>query len=354
MEFAETIGQTKLIDLTAFIADFVDWASTHPGFTRHITPLGQVNSQVPLGRGIREDVSVFAKCEYLNPTGSIKDRIVRYIVDQAEKNGHLKPGDTLIESTSGNTGAAVARIAALKGYKAILVIPDRVSQEKQAVLRVLGAEVRMMPHQATIDSPDHYVTQGQQLTEVIPNSFYINQYHSQQNPDAHYYSTGPEIWEQMSGNIDVFVSVAGSGGTISGVGRYLKEQNPYIKIIAADPVGSIYYHYFTQGSLPQPEYIYPSRVEGAGEDHLTAAMDFAVIDEVIQFHDVEAFYTARWLAKHAGILAGGSSGANIWTAVQIAQQAEKPTRIITLLPDYGMKYLSKFYSDPWMQAQGLL
>jgi cystathionine beta-synthase len=320
MELAGTIGNTKLIDLT--------WLIAKPG------------------------VSVFAKCEYLNPTGSIKDRIAAYMVQQAEENGYCKPGDTLIESTSGNTGAAVAMVAAIKGYKSLLVIPDRVSQEKQAILRMLGATVQIMPHQATMDSPDHYINTARQLAQTIPNSFYINQYHSLHNAAAHYKTTGPEIWEQTQGDIDVFLSVAGSGGTISGVGRYLKEKKPDVKIIALDPIGSVYSSYFKKGILPSVEEIFPSLVEGAGEDHLTLSMDFSVIDDIMLFRDYDAFYMARWLARRTGILAGGSSGANIWAAIQIAQQANKPMRIVTLLPDSGMKYLSKFYSDRWMEAQG--
>jgi cystathionine beta-synthase len=320
MELAGAIGNTKLIDLT--------WLIAKPG------------------------VSVFAKCEYLNPTGSIKDRIAAYMVQKAEESGHCKPGDTLIESTSGNTGAAVAMIAAIKGYKALLVMPDRVSQEKQAMLHALGAAIQMMPHQATIDSPDHYINRARQLAQTTPNSFYINQYHSLHNAAAHYHSTGPEIWAQMQGDIDVFLSVAGSGGTISGVGRYLKEKKPDVKIIALDPIGSVYRRYFRQGILPRVEEIFPSLVEGAGEDHLTASMDCSVLDDVMSFCDDDAFGIARWLAQKTGILTGGSSGANIWGTIQIAQQATKPMRIVTLLPDSGMKYLSKFYSDQWMAAQG--
>lgn len=302
---------------------------------------------------LNADVSIWAKCEFLNPTGSIKDRIVAYIVEQAEANGLLKPGATLIESTSGNTGAAVAMIAAIKGYRAMLVIPDRVSQEKQSVLKALGAEVRVLPSEAPIDSPQHYVNVAKQLHADIPNSYYINQYHNLQNPQAHYQTTGPEIWEQMQGQIDVFVTVAGSGGTVSGIGRYLKEKNPAIQIIAVDPIGSVYHSYFKKGVLPSSEEMPPCLVEGAGEDHLTRSMDFSVIDDIIQFQDQDAFKMAHRLAKAEGMLAGGTSGANVWAAVQIAKQATKPLRIVTILPDNGIKYLSKFYNDAWIKEKGL-
>lgn len=311
------------------------------------TPLIELSRLSP-----KADVSIWAKCEFLNPTGSIKDRIVNYIIAQAEQKLHFNSDTTLIESTSGNTGASVAMIAAIKGYKSILVIPDRVSQEKQAVLRALGAELHVMPSHALIDSSEHYVNVAKAIHQSLPNSFYVNQYHNLQNPQAHYCTTGPEIWKQTQGQIDIFICVAGSGGTISGVGRYLKEKNPAIQVIALDPIGSVYYSYFKKGVLPQAQEMTESMVEGAGEDHLARSMDFSVIDDIIQFKDRDAFLMARALAKQAGILAGGTSGANIWGALKIGAEKKGPLRIVTILPDHGIKYLSKFYNDQWMQTKG--
>lgn len=287
------------------------------------------------------DVAIWVKCEFLNPTGSVKDRVVAYIVTQAERRGLLQPGDTLIESTSGNTGAAVAMIAAMKGYKAILVVPDKISQEKRVALKAFGAEVIVMPTHVPVDSPSHYTQVAKQIHQTTPNSFYINQYHNNQNPEAHYLTTGPEIWEQMKGQIDVFVTVAGSGGTVTGIGRYLKEKNSAVQVVVPDPVGSVYYHYFKNKTLPDPAYITPYQVEGAGSDYLMETIDFSVIDDIIQFTDQEAFWAIERLAHTEGILSGGSGGANIWVALKLAEKMKGPANIVTLVTDSGFKYLSK-------------
>lgn len=297
--------------------------------------------------------TILVKLEYLNPSGSIKDRIVQHIIGEAEKNGLIKPGATIIENTSGNTGAAVAMIAAIKGYKAILTMPDKVSIEKQNALKAYGAEIIICPTSAAPDSPEHYVNVAKKLAQQTPNSFRINQYDNQKNPEAHYLTTGPEIWEQTHGKIDYFVTSGSTGGTISGAGKYLKEKNPHIKNVMPDPVGSIYYEYFKTGKIPQGgncNYL----LEGIGEDHLALAMNFAFVDEVIQVKDKDAFDTARFLAKKEGILAGGSSGANIWAALQLAKRLKEPAVIVTIVPDGGVKYLSKMYDDKWMKKQGLL
>ena len=298
-------------------------------------------------------VTTLCKLEYLNPSCSIKDRIVKHIIDDAERRGLLKPGGTIIENTSGNTGAAVAMIAAIKGYHAILTMPDKVSIEKQNALRAYGAELIICPTAAPPDSPEHYVNVAKKLAENTPNSFRINQYDNLKNPEAHYLSTAPEIWEQTGGKIDYFVASSSTGGTVSGIGRYLKEKNPNIKIIVPDPIGSIYYHYFKTGHLPESAGC-TYELEGIGEDHLTKAMDFSVVDEVIQVEDRDAFEVARQLARREGILAGGSSGANVWGALQIAKRLTEPATIVTIIPDGGIKYLSKIYNDEWMKEKELL
>lgn len=298
-------------------------------------------------------VTLLAKLEYLNPSGSIKDRIVLYIINKAEEKGLLKPGGTIIENTSGNTGAAIAMIAAIRGYKAILTMPDKVSKEKQDALKAFGAEIIVTPTSAPIDSPEHYVNLAKKLAKETPNSFRIDQYDNPLNPEAHYMTTGPEIWKQSNGKVDYFIASGSTGGTISGVGRYIKEKNPKVKIILPDPIGSIYYEYFKTGVIPKEgncSYL----VEGIGEDHLAKAMDFSVVDDVVQVKDKDAFLTCREMAQREGLLAGGSSGVNVWTALQIAKTITQPTTIVTVIPDNGIKYLSKIYNDDWMKENKLL
>jgi cystathionine beta-synthase/cysteine synthase A len=292
--------------------------------------------------------TILVKIEYLNPGLSIKDRIVLHIINDAEKKGLLKPGGTIVENTSGNTGAAAAMIAAIRGYKAILTMPDKVSKEKQNALKAYGAEIIICPTSAAPDSPEHYVNKAIAIAKEIPNSFRINQYDNPKNPEAHYQTTAQEIWEQTGGDIDYFVASGSTGGTITGVGRFLKEKNPSIQVIMPDPIGSIYYQYFKDKTIPQGgncNYL----LEGVGEDHIAHAMDFSVVDQVLQVKDKDAFDVARLLASKEGILAGGSSGANVWGALEIAKQLKKPATIVTVIPDGGVKYLSKFFDDEWMQ-----
>lgn len=298
-------------------------------------------------------VTILAKVEFLNPGGSIKDRMVIHIINKAEKEGLLKPGGTIIENTSGNTGAAVAMIAAIRGYKAILTMPDKVSKEKQDALKAFGAQIVVTPTSASPDSPEHYVNTAKRLAQETPNSFRINQYDNLLNPEAHYLTTGPEIWKQTSGHVDYFVASSSTGGTISGVGRYLKEKNPKVKVIMPDPIGSIYYAYFKTGKIPA-EGNCRYNLEGIGEDHLAKAMDFSIVDDIMQVKDKDAFAVARQLARKEGILAGGSSGANVWAALEVAKTLKEPATIVTILPDGGIKYLSKMYNDEWMKEHHLL
>lgn len=323
---------------------------TYPNILQTIgnTPLVKLQHLSP-----KDYVTILVKCEFMNPSFSIKDRIVSHIIADAEKRGVLKPGGTIVEGTSGNTGAAAAMIGAIKGYKVILTMPDKVSKEKQDALRAYGAKIVVTPTSATLDSPDHYVNTAKRIAEETPNSFRVDQYDNKKNPEAHYLSTGPEIWQQTNGKVDIFVAAGSTGGTISGVGRYLKEKNPKIKTVMPDPIGSVYYEYSKTGKISaQGSCTY--QVEGVGEDHLVKAIDFSVIDEVIQFTDKDAFGVARRLAQEEGILAGGTSGANVWAALRVAEKLTEPTTIVTILPDSGIKYMSKMFNDEWMKAQGLL
>ena len=303
---------------------------------------------VPLRRMIpQQHVTLLAKLEFISPTGSIKDRIARHIILKAERDGLLKPGGTIIESSSGNTGAAIAMIAAARGYRAILVMPAKASIEKQLAARALGAEVIVSPPDAKPGDPDHYVQKSLDLAREIPGAFRVNQYDNLDNPEAHYLSTGPEIWEQCGGRIDYFIAAGSTGGTVSGTGRYLKERNPALKVILPDPKGSIYASYFRTGSV-DPSQKRKYQVEGVGKDHIVACMDFSVIDEVMTFTDHEAFGAARRLARLEGILAGGSSGANVWAATKLAERLDREAVIVTVLPDSGLKYLSKFFDEHWL------
>jgi len=298
-------------------------------------------------------VTILLKLEFFNPGFSIKDRIVNYIVSDAEKRGLLKPGGTIIENTSGNTGAAVAMIAAIKGYKAILTMPDKVSLEKQNSLKAYGAEIIICPTEASPDSPEHYVNVAKDLEKITPNSFRIDQYDNPKNTEAHFMSTGPEIWEQTNGKIDYFIASSSTGGTISGVGRYLKNQQPDIKVVMPDPIGSIYYPYFKSGTIPENANC-NYQLEGIGEDHLAKALDWSVVDDVMQVPDRDAFNVCRKLATEEGILAGGSTGANVWAALEIAKQLDRPSTIVTVAPDGGVKYLSKIFNDEWMSDHHLI
>lgn len=293
--------------------------------------------------------TLFAKLEYLNPGGSVKDRVAVQIVEDAEAAGLLKPGGTIVEATSGNTGMGLAMAAAVRGYKCIFVMPDKMSIEKVQSLRAVGARVVITPTAVEPEDPRSYYSVSRRIADETPGAFYANQYHNPSNPRAHYLKTGPELWEQMDGKIDVFVCAMGTGGTISGTAKYLKEQNPSIKVVGIDPVGSIYYDYFKTGKLTEA---HTYKVEGFGEDFLPSTMNFEVIDDVIRVSDAECFEATRRLVREEGIYTGGSGGGTVAGALRYAEQLDGPANIVMLMPDSATRYLTKIFDDDWMREHG--
>ena len=305
------------------------------------TPLVRLNA---VAAGIR--TPVVAKLEMLNPGGSIKDRIGIRMILEAERKGWLKAGGTIVEPTSGNTGVGLAMAAAVRGYRCVFVMPDKVAPEKAALLRAYGAEVVTTPTAVERDSPESYYSVADRLTREIPNAFQPNQYFNPMNPRTHYESTGPEIWRQTAGQITHFVAGVGTGGTISGIGRFLKERNPAIKVIGADPEGSIY---------TEPDNIHTYKVEGVGEDFWPGTFDRSLVDDFVQVSDRDSFLTARRLTREEGILVGGSCGLAVWAALAVARRVDDPEAlVVVLLPDSGRGYLSKIYNDDWMRENGFL
>tara|TARA_R110002110_G_scaffold400317_2_gene616645 strand:- start:1264 stop:2640 length:1377 start_codon:yes stop_codon:yes gene_type:complete len=295
--------------------------------------------------------TVLVKCEFLNPSGSIKDRIAHYIIKQAEERGELKPGGVIVENTSGNTGLALAMVAAYKGYRCIFTMPDKMSLEKINMIKSFGAEVVVTPTDVPGDSPEHYVNTAKRIAKELPNAYYVDQYHSPDNIDAHYHNTAKEIWQQTGGQFDAFVAGTGTGGTISGVGRFIKEKTSDIQIVGVDPLGSIHYDYFYTKKLVEPKMY---KVEGIGEDIICRALDFSVIDKMIQTNDQEAFLTARRLVREEGLFCGGSSGAIVHAALQVAKELGPKHTVVTVLTDSGSRYISKFLNDAWLKDHGFL
>jgi cystathionine beta-synthase len=292
---------------------------------------------------------IWVKAEMLNPGGSVKDRIGITMIDDAEKKGLLKPGGTIVEGTSGNTGMGLALVAAVRGYKCVFTTTDKQSKEKVDLLKALGAEVIVCPTAVEPEDPRSYYSVAKKLAREIPNAYYPNQYDNPLNPEAHYRTTGPEIWEDSEGKITHFVCGMGTGGTISGAGKYLKEKNPKIKVVGVDPEGSLYYDFHKTGKIVKARtYV----VEGIGEDFFPTTMDMQILDDVVQVNDEECFVVARRLAKQEGLFTGGSGGGCLSAALRLAQDLSAKDYVVALLPDTGMRYLSKVYNDEWMRERG--
>jgi cystathionine beta-synthase len=306
------------------------------------TPIVRLDKLTPRG-----GAQLLAKLEYLNPGGSVKDRIGLAMIEAAEREGKLKPGGTIVEPTSGNTGVGLAIAAAQKGYRCIFVMPDKMSQEKISMLRAYGAEVVITPTAVEPDSPESYYSVSSRLAEEIPGGYKPDQYSNLANPQAHYELTGPEIWEQTGGEIDAIVISVGTGGTISGVGRYFKERKPEVLIVGVDPEGSVY-------TAADEHDLHPYLVEGIGKDTWPETMDADVVDEWIRVSDRDSFLVARRLAREEGLLVGGSGGSTVWGALELARRLGRGKQVLTMIPDSGRSYMSKFYDDNWMLEHGFV
>ena len=291
-------------------------------------------------------VEIYAKLEFVNPTGSYKDRIIQYMIQKGLDAGKINKNTTLVEGSSGNTGASVAMVASSMGLKSIVFVPDKCSDEKISIIRSYGAEVIVIP------APESYEDAAANKAKEDKSFYHINQYNSQLNPEAHYMTTGKEIWDDMNGRIDVFVATASTGGAISGIGKRLKENDQNIKIILADPEGSVYKPYF-DGKEDYMSYKKPFKVEGAGKGTLVDAMNFGILDDAVSFNDENAIGMVLRLAREEGLMVGGSSGGNVWAALEIAKKMEAPAKIVTVIPDSGFKYLSKIFNPNWLNEIGL-
>ena len=309
------------------------------------TPIVKLNR---VTEGIESEI--YVKCEFLNPGGSHKDRVAINMIRDAEAGG-LKPGGTIVEATSGNTGAALAMIACVKGYKCVFVMPDKMSQEKISTLRAYGARVVVCPTAVEPDDPRSYYQVAKRIAEETPNCFYANQYHNPSNPGAHFLSTGPEIWEQCGHELDVFCAGMGTGCTLSGTGKFLKQKKPDVRLVGVDPVGSLYYDYVKTQRITKP---FAYKVEGIGEDFFPSTMNLNIIDEVIRVDDKECFLMTRDLVRLEGLFVGGSGGAAVAGALKYARASGRKENILVLMPDAASKYISKIFNDEWMRENGFL
>ena len=311
------------------------------------TPMIRINK---IARGIR--TPVYAKAEFFNPGGSVKDRIGLAMIEAAEREGKLKPGGLIVEATSGNTGVGLALAAAVKGYRCIFTMPDKMSQEKARLLRALGAEVIITPTAVPPDHPDNYIVKGRAIAAAHENAIFADQHYNPVNPEVHYRTTGPEIWEQTAGKVTHFVCAPGTGGTVSGAGRYLKEKNPKIRVVAGDPAGSIYADYAKTKHKSEGQ---PYKVEGIGGDKIPTSLHWDVIDEWVVVSDKDAMQMARRLAKEEGLFVGGSTGVNVVAALEVAKRIDDPKAlVVTVLADTGERYLTKVYNEEWLRENQLI
>lgn len=310
------------------------------------TPLIELNR---ITEGIKTDI--FAKLEFMNPMGSVKDRIAKYMIEKAEQEGRIKPGDTIVDNSSGNTALALAMICALKGYHLKMVVRDSISSEKIKFLKALNVELVMIDGTLPPESPESYNNIAPRIARETPSGYYFDQHNNQENNDTHYHTTGPEIWEQMEGKIDYFVTGIGTGGTICGVAKFLKEKDSRVKVVGVDPLGSVFFDHFHSKKLIKPS---PYLLEGLGDEFIIGCVDFSLIDDVYQITDKEAFLMTRELANKEAILAGGSSGASIWACLKLSREIDKSARIVTLFPDSANRYLSTIYNDDWLRKKGML
>ena len=323
-------------------------------YTRNIlegvgrTPLLKLNR---ITEGLPAGIQVFAKLEFINPMGSIKDRIALHMINKAEADGRIAPGYTIIDNSSGNTALGLAMVCAVKGYKLRIVVRDCLSSEKIKFLKALNVDVHMVDHTLPPDSQDSYNNITPRLAREMSRAYYLDQHNNRENNEAHYLTTGPEIWKQMEGKIDYFVTGIGTGGTVCGAGRFLKEMDSRIKVVAVDPAGSIFFDYFHSKKLIEPAAY---TIEGLGDEFLIGCVDFDVLDDMYRITDSEAFFQTRKLALMEAILAGGSSGASVWGALKLARTLKGPARIVTILPDSANRYLSTIYNDDWLASKGFL
>jgi cystathionine beta-synthase len=310
------------------------------------TPLVRLNQ---LTNGIKSEI--YAKLEFLNPMGSVKDRIAKYMIEKAEREGRIKNGQLIIENSSGNTALGLALVAVQKGYRLKVVVRDSLSKEKMDQLKALGVGIHQVDHTLPPESPDSYNNITPRIAAETPGCFFPDQHNNRDNNETHYKTTGPEIWEQMDGRIDYFVAGMGTGGTIGGTARFLKEKDPNIRVIGVDPEGSVFHDYFYTKKLKKPT---PYMIEGLGDEFLIGCADFTNIDEMYSVSDKDAFHHARMLVMKEGVMGGGSSGAALWAVLKLARSLEKPARIVTIFPDSASRYLSTIFNDEWMKRRGLL